>query len=189
MTRSFLVPSATHPDTPDVVAGGSDTVDGADLFGVDGGPPPGVTAAVIAMHEAGVPGPICRSQQFAPTANFAFVHMLTSDATPVGGDVFAFLERGVGRPLRGRDERPAVELRCHRERRQRGARVRRRAPHRARESHDQHRHGDVEVHLHACFTMAIAPATDVDAAHVLALTTPTAGQLALDVEPDAPGEW
>ena len=44
MTRSFLVPSATHPDTPDVVAGGSDTVDGADLFGVDGGPPPGADA-------------------------------------------------------------------------------------------------------------------------------------------------
>ena len=131
------------------------------------------------MHEAGVPGPICRSQQFAPTANFAFVHMLTSDATPVSGDLFAFLSAVSGGHFAGGTNGLPSNFD-----------VSMNGVSEVLGSDGAHLtvRGNLTINTGPAiwkftfthrFTMAIAPATDVNAAHVLALTTPTAGQLAL----------
>ncbi len=179
MTRSFLVPSQSHPGTSDVVDGGSDTVNGADLFGVNGGVPSGATAAVIKFQESGIPGAVCRSQQFGPTENFAFASMLTSDPTPFSGDSLAFASAFSGGHFPGGSNglpsnfdvnvtSVSEVLRAD------GAHLT--------------LHGNLTVVTGAgtfkftfthTFTESIAPSTDVNAARVLSLTVPTPGQLVL----------
>jgi hypothetical protein len=179
MTRSFLVPSQSHPGTSDVIAGGADTVNGADLFGVNGQPPSGATAAVIKFQEAGLPGAICRSQQFGPTENFAFASMLTSDPTPFSGDSLAFASALSGGHFPGGSNGlPSnfdVNVTSVGE------------VLRADGAHLTVR-GNLTISTGAgvfkftfthMVTEAIAPSTDVNAARVLALTAPTPGQLVL----------
>jgi hypothetical protein len=179
MTRSFLVPSQSHPGTSDVVAGGSDTVNGADLFGVNGQPPSGATAAVIKFQEAGVPGAICRSQQFGPTANFAFASMLTSDPTPFSGDSLAFVSAFAGGHFAGGSNGlpsnfdvnvTSVGEVLHAD----GAHLTARGNLTIVTGT-----GTFKFTFTHMFTESIAPATDANAARVLSLTAPTPGQLVL----------